>query len=51
VKKVTLYLLILLFLNNITYDQMLKVPVLVQHYHEHHQRDQQIGLLDFLDEK
>jgi hypothetical protein len=38
----------LLFLNNITYNQMLKVPVLVQHYQEHHQRDRQVGLLDFL---
>ena len=47
-RKFSLYFFLLLFLNNITYNQLLKVPVLVQHFQEHHQRDRALGLFDFL---
>jgi len=42
-----LVVFLLLFCNMSLY-QLVKLPVLVQHYQEHRQRDQSVDLLDFL---
>lgn len=42
-----LALFILLF-SNLPFHQLVKLPVLVQHFQEHRQRDQSVSLLDFL---
>jgi len=42
------FILFLLLFSNLSLSQLVKLPVLVQHYKEHKQRDQNVGLLDFL---
>ncbi|WP_428229443.1 hypothetical protein [Flavobacterium sp.] len=47
--KFLIYILILLLnINNLFFQQLIKLPVLFQHYTEHQQDDEQIGILDFL---
>lgn len=38
----------LLLFCNLSLYQLVKLPVLVQHYQEHRQRDESVSLLDFL---
>ena len=48
VKKACAYLVFfILFLNDTSFQQLLKFPFLVEHFVEHHQRDKRVGLLDF----
>ena len=47
--KASLYLIFsILFLNNTPLHQLCKIPVLIQHYQEHRQLDENVDLLDFL---
>ncbi|MVT40315.1 hypothetical protein GO495_06960 [Chitinophaga oryziterrae] len=48
-KKTGVYILLLIFiLHNTALDQILKLPVLVAHYHEHQQLNGDISIMDFL---
>lgn len=48
-KKVLLYpLLSILLINNISFNQFFKIPVLISHYLEHKQRNKSIDFIDFL---
>ncbi|CAL1519827.1 hypothetical protein [Chitinophaga sp. MM2321] len=48
-KKGSAYILLLLFiLHNTTFDQLLKLPALVTHYHDHQQRNRDISVMDYL---
>ena len=49
VKKACIYILFLLIVaDNTALDQLLKLPVLFQHYVEHKQRDSKVSLIAFL---
>lgn len=41
-------MLFILFLNNTSWSQVFKLPALVTHYIEHHQLDQNVGVVEFL---
>lgn len=44
-----IYILVLLLnVNNLFFQELVKLPVLFQHYSEHKQLDEQIGMLDYL---
>ncbi|MBS0027516.1 hypothetical protein ACTJJ0_19920 [Chitinophaga sp. 22321] len=48
-KKRAAYILLLIFiLHHTAFDQLLKIPALVLHYQEHHQRNSQLSVMDFL---
>jgi hypothetical protein len=49
VRKVCLYILVFFIATESTsFDQLLKLPVLFEHFREHQQRDQNVDLLEFL---
>lgn len=47
-KKVLLYILIVIVCISSFSKQLYKVPVLIVHYTEHHARDSRVGFVDFL---